>query len=369
MGMEFTGDINKDITQANNIAARDGGNVNKSQASDFRKLADEADKAGDFTLASDLRADADKHNSKGANFNGELNPDVSGALKQGSVGDCGTLSAIKGITNTPDGEKLLQDSVTANKDGSFDVKLKGDPNNTYHVSADDAKNSKLLGDGSLETRALACAADQSLKKSGTATGVEGVSPDQVRQLLEGKSSTDKSLSCTNASSDDIKKFIQDHAPQNGNNKLLTVSGVPDGKTGDWNGGAADHEFDITNYDPKSGTVTYVNPWDTKTTHTINIDDMAKQSAGTTVGFGAHDFAPPPAAPSGSTDGTGKTGGSSGGNFGMDISGFLNSLPKGTSTGGAGLSTPSQGSDGNTGLDASGFQSSSPSGLMARPAFG
>jgi hypothetical protein len=79
-------------------------------------------------------------------------------IYQGSIGDCGAVSAIQALDNSIYGKNLLSKMITVNNDGSYTVKL-GSKN--QKVSQTDVANAYIEGD--LDARVIEAALQNAMK--------------------------------------------------------------------------------------------------------------------------------------------------------------------------------------------------------------
>ncbi|MDD3668848.1 MAG: hypothetical protein PHX68_00920 [Alphaproteobacteria bacterium] len=109
---------------------------------------------------------------------------------QGSAGNCRTLSTIEAILQTPEGQKIIEESLRVNEDGSVDVVFKGDPTKTYHIMPTDlltAETSGQFSRGDADMRALELAVKQYFDNRGVSfENISGFELVRLQSLLLGK---------------------------------------------------------------------------------------------------------------------------------------------------------------------------------------
>lgn len=60
-----------------------------------------------------------------------------GKFSQGSTEDCTFLARLRNASKTPEGAKIIKDSITDNGDGTFSVKFKGAPDKEYKITEEE----------------------------------------------------------------------------------------------------------------------------------------------------------------------------------------------------------------------------------------
>jgi|GEM_PF-2250772 len=229
------------------------------------------DSTGDTAADAGNDANTGTGTAVNANDNEYLN------FKQGQTGDCAVLSGIAAVSMDANGKKTLDDSVKANGDGSYTVKLKG-TGETFNVSKDQMADDKL-SKGEPKVRALENAVKQHYANKGD--NFEGKGGPDVIKLLTGKET--KSL---NSDKDPakLKQALIDLSKKDTNGLTLEVGAET--LTGSETKGM--HGYAVEKIDAANNTVTYENPWDAGKAITVSLDDFARDL--TAKGSGGVDYA-------------------------------------------------------------------------------
>lgn len=146
-----------------------------------------------------LDAIADKlmrrYNSIDQEQNNLPNGRIDKNFKQGTTGDCWLLSAIKAISKTPKGLKILNDSIKVTPNGNVIVTLKG-VKKSYTFTRKEIMGNTQLSSGDLDVRAIEMAVDRYFaderksKNVGERIDINGNSEDIAFQILTGKGGWD-----------------------------------------------------------------------------------------------------------------------------------------------------------------------------------
>lgn len=131
--------------------------------------------------------------SRGYEPENGANGKVDESFRQGNAGDCWLLAAINSISATPNGAKILEDSLKVNDDGSIDVTFKG-LNLTYNVSVDELQETKgKYSTGDIDVRAIEIAAEKYFKEHPDEIGREALNtiekggiPSYAYEMFLGK---------------------------------------------------------------------------------------------------------------------------------------------------------------------------------------
>lgn len=195
-------------------------------------------------------------------------------FKQGNTGDCWLLSGINSMVSTPEGRQLVNESIKLDKNGNYEITLKG-VNKTYTVTPQELKGSNNLSTGDGDLRAVEIAVDKYFREA-----VPQGRPD-IKGNTCGKAFelfTDKPVK-TAQSSEDRTNFLNDI--QKNKNNIAAVTGasqkIPKDINATVNGEKvkiySSHAYTILNVDDKN--VYLINPHDTKNTITMNKEDYLK----------------------------------------------------------------------------------------------
>ena len=92
------------------------------------------------------------------------NGKIDKSFQQGQTGDCWLLAGIKSLSMTPQGKKVLDNAVKADKNGNVTVNLKG-VGKKYTITARDLKCSNELSTGDTDVRALEIAMDRYFREA------------------------------------------------------------------------------------------------------------------------------------------------------------------------------------------------------------
>ena len=180
------------------------------------------------------------------------------------------ISSLKAFSTTPAGEATLKSTVSKNADGSYDVRFKGDPGQSYNIKSQDLSQ---YAKGDPESSAILAAAYQHF---GTDPKTGSLPTDKMMELLTGsQGSHQKQVSSSNSQVDDELRQI---APHLGKDEAVVFGGAP-GSDGQLVRGN-DHAFTLTGVDEANQTVSYTDPWNTDTQRTMSIKDFEANTVGT-----------------------------------------------------------------------------------------
>jgi len=116
---------------------------------------------------------------------------IIGDFRQGATtGDCWLLAKAKLISKTPEGAKIIKDSIKDNNNGTFAVTFKGAPNKSYTVTEEEIRKSKdALSRGDKDARILEIAADKWDMETQSKSIGEGGTSSKANFLLIGQKNT------------------------------------------------------------------------------------------------------------------------------------------------------------------------------------
>ena len=107
------------------------------------------------------------------------NAKLDGDFSQGNVGDCWFLASIAAVKRSPKGQKILDNTIKDNGDGTYTVKFKG-ADKKYTVTALEIMSKEDYADGDLDARILEIAANKHYLE-----GIYGGNPANALELLLG----------------------------------------------------------------------------------------------------------------------------------------------------------------------------------------
>lgn len=84
-------------------------------------------------------------------------------FSQGGIGDCAFLASIYSITQSEEGQKIIDEAISKNNDGSYNVCFKG-IDKTYTVTQDELTNAKIYSKGDNTIQLLELAAEKALNE-------------------------------------------------------------------------------------------------------------------------------------------------------------------------------------------------------------
>ncbi len=233
-----------------------------------------------------------KVSSLNETFSGLFNEDkgvnglIDEAVFQGNSGDCWLISGILSLSYTDEGENLIQNAISKNSDGSYNVSFKG-VDKTYKITEEELENANkssfLSGLGFIQSKystgdddmLLIELATEKLIQEGeipleTINGITGGSAYYLYQLFT-KNSVEYALG---DDEDEVKELI-DYYYQNQDTTSATIGvGEGFGKLED------DHAYAVKSVN--SNYMELVNPWDTSESIKVSIKDLAKN-------LGKYDF--------------------------------------------------------------------------------
>ena len=215
-----------------------------------------------------------------------VNGKIDEAVFQGNSGDCWLISGILSLSYTPEGEKLIQDAISINPDGSYNVTFNG-VDKTYKITKEELeaanKNSFLNGIGMANSEYSTGDDDMLLIELAmeklvyendipieTIEGITGGSAYYLYQLF-----TKNDVEYALGDNENEVKYLIDYYYQNQDTSAATL-GVGDG----FAGLEDDHAYAVKSVNPNY--IELANPWDTTENIKVSIKDLAKN-------FGKYDF--------------------------------------------------------------------------------
>lgn len=211
--------------------------------------------------------------------NYKVNGKFDNNFAQGETGDCWLLAAIKGISRTTRGLKILNNSIKVNNNGTVDVHLIG-VNKTYTISQKEINSATELSSGNGNVRAIEIAVNRYLRetyknKNGYKASIDGNFETTAYKILTGKNGHTFPLGSVMDQifnpdfyeripiSDSSINFFNNKnqitcVSSTGNKKDIKVKSTSD-KTGILTTG---HSYTVTHADQQF--VYLINPWDTAT---------------------------------------------------------------------------------------------------------
>lgn len=215
-----------------------------------------------------------------------VNGIIDEAVFQGNAGDCWLISGILSLSYTDEGKDLIQDAISKNPDGSYNVTFKG-VDKTYTISNDELvranKSSFLNGVGLADSKystgdddmLLIELAMEKLVQEGdipieTIEGITGGSAYYLYQLF-----TKNDVEYALGDDENEVKYLIDYYYQNQDTAAATL-GVGDG----FAGLEDDHAYAVKSVN--QNYMELVNPWDTTENIKVSIKDLADN-------FGKYDF--------------------------------------------------------------------------------
>lgn len=209
----------------------------------------------------------------------KVNGKFDNNFAQGETGDCWLLAAIKGISRTTRGLKILNNSIKVNNNGTVDVHLIG-VNKTYTISQKEINSATELSSGNGNVRAIEIAVNRYLRetyknKNGYKASIDGNFETTAYKILTGKNGHTFPLGSVMDQifnpdfyeripiSDSSINFFNNKnqitcVSSTGNKKDIKVKSTSD-KTGILTTG---HSYTVTHADQQF--VYLINPWDTAT---------------------------------------------------------------------------------------------------------
>ena len=243
-----------------------------------------------------------------------VNGVIDEPVSQGGTGDCWIITGVLSLAANETGKAIIQQSITANPDGSVTVNFQG-VGVSYTISADEIREHDTdnnlydaYSNGDNDMLVLELAVEKLVKDihSGkvklnipedsyegyTDGSIEGGFSSQLIYFLTGKTSdnylsekprTDRNGPQINFTEQDIYTIFQD-ALEKGNTALTfgiydgTHSAqLTNGETYQISLGNGGHALAITNL--TETTVTFVNPWDSTIEYTMTWEEFAKLGIG------------------------------------------------------------------------------------------
>lgn len=221
-------------------------------------------------------------------FNDDMgaNGKIDEAVFQGNSGDCWLISGILSLSYTPEGKNLIQDAISINPDGSYNVTFSG-VDKTYKITKEELeaanKNSFLNGIGFSDSEYSTGDDDMLLIELAmeklvyendipieTIEGITGGSAYYLYQLF-----TKNDVEYALGDDENEVKYLIDYYYQNQDTSAATL-GVGDG----FAGLEDDHAYAVKSVN--QNYMELVNPWDTTENIKVSIKDLADN-------FGKYDF--------------------------------------------------------------------------------
>ena len=129
-----------------------------------------------------------RHSVRNKSQNVMPNGKIDKNFKQGRVGDCWLLASIKAISKTPNGLKILNESIKVDSKGNVTVTLKG-VNKKYTFTKKEILGSTQLSTGDLDVRAIEMAVDKYFTEQRGVNGkidIDGNYAHVAYRILTGK---------------------------------------------------------------------------------------------------------------------------------------------------------------------------------------
>lgn len=193
------------------------------------------------------------------------------------MGDCWFLSAIVAVNDTSEGKQIIKDSITDNEDGTYSVTFAGDPSETFTITQDDLDNINSSGD--IDVAILEEAARQYYEKNEDRDIGEGGMEEGISLLTGLNVDEHPADSDPEVLKDDLLKMAQDHAEGDGEGAIMMLATdtwmTAEGEIHENGDRGMGHMMAITDINEEENTISYVDPYDSKTIITQDLDKFAE----------------------------------------------------------------------------------------------
>lgn len=212
------------------------------------------------------------------NSDNGVNGEIDEAVFQGQSGDCWLISGLISLSYTEEGQELIQNAITQNEDGSYQVTFEG-VDKTYTITQDELesadKSSLLSGLGIVKSKYSTGDDDMLLIELAMEKLIdEGEIPIETIDGLTGGSAyyfyqifTKNEVSYSNG--EDVEEIagLIDYYSTYQDSCAATI-GVETG----FAGLTDDHAYAVKSIN--DSYITLVNPWDTTEDIEVSIEDLA-----------------------------------------------------------------------------------------------
>lgn len=232
-------------------------------------------KDNDALILTDLGQNGDTHIISKENIKPFYQGTKNINLGQENIGDCYLLSAIRGLSQTTWGAKLIEEMVQIDKDGNYVVTFKNQQPITIKIDElkGEGKKRSVSGEPSIKAieRAYARLAKDNNINRNTEFLDKGGSPIKALKLmtgLDGNIYTNKN---------EIEKALNNIATQGMDNYIVTCGTSDIGKYGDFvdtnKKFYKNHAYTIDKIDAKTRTLELINPHNTKKPQIISWEEF------------------------------------------------------------------------------------------------
>ncbi|NJM32057.1 MAG: hypothetical protein HC848_03170 [Limnobacter sp.] len=219
-----------------------------------------------------------------------LTPAVDGEVdgfSQGQKGDCWFLSAVLALSQTPEGRDIIDESIQAHPDGSYTVTFRGAPDYPITISAKEYAEAKKqratpgepgwsTGDPDMLILELAAeklvqAHPEILPTGKTGTITRGGEPKDALFLLTGTPVIYQETGAVeNTRAFFTRAFLLENEATLDTTPVIFDAHVKWPSPYPVEKGTL-HSFVLTDIDSEAGTVTFINPWNSKQPITMDMD--------------------------------------------------------------------------------------------------
>ena len=200
-------------------------------------------------------------------------------LAQGEIGDCFVLATLYSLSQTPNGQKIIEDMVKVDDNGNHIVTFKNQKPITITLGELDSERETTAKDwacGEMGTKAIERAYAKLIKTNQSMCN--SIEIDKGGRIVDAlKLMTDKKCDMYEIKEMEIDSLLTDIENKGLGNQFITCSTPHIGKYGKFMDSASKfitgHAYSIKNINIKDKTIEIVNPHNTKKSETISWDDF------------------------------------------------------------------------------------------------